>query len=311
MTRLFCIYLLALVFISANYPPHSQSTERLEDLLQTRARKTTWQHLRDMSHYFLEPRLRNGDLTWLEGSMESSSGTVFGGLSLNFNTLDNSLYLRHQTGLFKLPASTLRRFTLERDGSSLVFEKDFGMFSEQQIQMVAECGIEEGMKRLLLVGDTTTFRLKSVNASPTSDGKHFISLLLSISGTKSIYHLQSELMKSECLRDVVLLSEIPEIDESRFMQVLAVNQSVRLLKLHENRSATTESVSLTGHKSSHSFTDERYFLSNQFGQVTEVKKLRSSVRKALDLMGINPNDELPNLSTEKRLIQWFKGADFT
>jgi len=65
------------------------------------------------------------------------------------------------------------------------------------------------------------------------------------------------MMASPCLKPVTLLSEVPDVDETRFMQILSKNNGKQLLKLHQNRSTTSESVSLTKHSTIHAFRDAR------------------------------------------------------
>ena len=246
---------------------------------------------------------------WFDGSLLTQNGESFHDLNINFNVLDNSLYVLYDDNIYRLSNSHLKSFDIKQGGEKLKFRKGYGIPFEAEISAELDGSSYELLYLLTSYNRFSDFEIKKITVTEDSKTSFRISLRAkSRDEISGLIHYFKSNDKIDALNSSYVASEL---GESKYVQVLFENENFQVVKFYFKRNATAETLSVIKNSSSFVFEDEDYFIADSRKKLHEFIFTKRSIEKVLASLGITYTQDLKRVPNEGRVIDWFKSNKFS
>ena len=257
--------------------------DTFSDFLKANAIRVQKQQILNKVRLYLDSRFRKDDIYWFEGTIFSKEGEQFDGLQLKFNTMSNSLYLKHGELYYSLSSAGIEAFSLKNSSSSYHFIKGFGVQHQHAISGQFSISQLQLMNILSQYPNATQITIQQFSSSSPESEKGNFNIQFLATGTSEVYNLQRYLVEQEGLSSIQIKSKKPLFDEGTFFELLVDSDSTQLLKLHAKQVSKSESVTLADHSATMYFERNTYYISNADQTIQEIRLTKKSLRKGLGI----------------------------
>lgn len=287
----------------------SISTNDLDVFLSKKALRVDSIEVINNINRFLNYQVEKGAPVWFKGSLTTTDEESFKDLALNFNVLDNSLYLLYDSDIYRVSNFAIKDFEIEQKGELLKFRKGYAETFGAKIAARFNGTSQELLSFLSSYPEFNDLQIKNLSMSESQ--KTEIKIELRTGSRDQISGLKRFLDSNEKIQDSESHFNVSELGVSKYFQVLFEHESFDVLKYNFKRSATAESVSLVKHSaSSFMFNDEDYYIADSNKQLQEFLFTKKSIEKVLTSMDITSAKKIKNIGNEKKVIDWFNNNTF-
>ncbi len=285
------------------------STNDIAEFLSKKAIKIDSMEVYDGINKFLNYQVTKGEVVWFNGSIITDKGVEYRDLNLNFNVVDNSLYLLHDKSTYRISNFAIQGFDIDQNGESMQFRKGYAVAFGAKIKAIFDGSVQGLWKYLSTYPDFNELKIKGISITENQETEFEIELKTGfrdqISGLKKFLDLNNKIESSESQFNV------SEIGASRYLQVLYEHKKFIVLKYHFKRNATAESVSMVKHSaSSFMFDDEDYFIADTNNLLIEFLFTKKSIQKVLTALDISYSNKMKHVGSEKGVVEWFNNNKF-
>ena len=246
---------------------------------------------------------------WFKGNILTESEQVFNDLSLNFNVLDNSLYVFHDNHIYRISNSILKSFDIDQNGKEMKFCKGYAIPFDADMTGNFNGASHELLTYITSYPAFSDFQVKKITTTESS--KTAFKIIVSSRSRNEISGLINYLKSNARVKDFNSAYAASELNKAKYMQVLFEDENFQILKFHFKRNATAETVSVIKNSSSFVFDDEDYYIADSKKRLQEFIFTKRSIKNGLSSIRISYSKKLRGLKNENRVIDWFESNTFS
>ena len=285
-----------------------QSNGDIDRFLATNAVKVDSTVVIENINRFLNYEVEKGKVVWFQGSLRSKK-EQFNNLELNFNVLDNSLYLLRKGQVYRISNLSLVAFKIHQKGELFNFMKGFATYSFRSRLKVEFTGSpQEMIQYFSSYSEYESLQIRDFRVF--QNHKTILNIALRTAFKKDVFDLKNFFDSNPSVVSSEVDYKPSELGESKYFQVLFEHEMFSVLKYHFKRSATSESVSLVKHEASFMFSDEDYYIADANNELQEFLFTKKSIERVLSSLEIKYSKKLKSLGNETKVIKWFQSNTF-
>ncbi|MEM7103404.1 MAG: hypothetical protein AAF502_09765 [Bacteroidota bacterium] len=282
------------------------NAESLESFLDDHGVKVNAKTITDRIEYFLDPRYRQKKIFWFAGGINTSKGEKYDKLELKYNTVSNTVFVRHEGQIYNIPTHKLSGFFIVDENGTRQFKKGFsktiihsvtGKFTADPLAVMNEISKYE-MKE--------DFKILNVFLNSVNPSYSEVTVEFSTKSINLVSDFNSFIENCEGAASSEIASILPEYDENTFLEIKVVGGSGVFLKMHYKDSSQSENMTQIKQTDVNTYNKNFYFFGNEHNEIVEVQLTRKSMRKGLKFIGIMPKQSLPSLSRERQAVSYLK-----
>ncbi len=287
---------------------YAQQQTGLENFLATKAVKVDSSEMREHINQFLNHQVEKGKVVWYKGSIKAKNAE-YADLKLNFNVLNNSLYLLRENQIYRISNFELESFQIVQDQQLLKFKKGFAAEAfRANIKATFEGSSQDLLEYLNTYSEYQNLKIKSLEIVENNDTEMIVHLRTGF--RNEVFGLKKFLGASDKISDLVIEYKPTDLGPSKYFQVLFEHPNFSVLKYHFKRSATSESVSLVKHEASFMFSDEDYFIADSSNRIQEFLFTKRSIERVLASLDIAFEKKVKRVGNESKVVKWFQNNTF-
>lgn len=277
----------------------------LENFLSLNGYKVEEETIHRDINYFLDTRFKAKEVHWLNGSVRLSDGQIHDSIQLKMNTIKNALYVKISNSTYRFSATAITSFNLNFYGENRYFETGFGALKAYQIEARYKSSAKELISYIMHADVIDKINIQQLSIDSESKEKS-LNIKISSFGEEELFSFKRHLEDHSKVYEVTINSELAEINERTFFEILYHSEDLYLLKLNSKKNLTSGSVSLVNQSEQIIIDDKLYFLSNHDKNLVQVYFNKNAVKAALTELGFDVNDELLTVRNEKKLVECIK-----
>ncbi|WP_456461944.1 hypothetical protein [Reichenbachiella sp.] len=275
---------------------------QLENFLKLNGYKVEEETIHRDINYFLDTRFKANKLQWHIGSVRLPNGQVYDSLHLKMNTIKNALYVKIQSRTYRFSPTAISSFNINFHNENRYFETGFGALKSYQMEAKFRTSSKELIKYIMDSEEIDNINIEQLTIDSESR-ENSLRIKISSFGEEELFSFKKLLTDHSQIYNVHINSDLAEINERTFFEILYQSNDLYLLKLNSKKNLTSGSVSLVNQNEQIIINDQLYFLSNQHKNLVQVNFNKNAVKTALSQLGYDVNNELLSVRNEKRLIE--------
>ena len=294
----------ALFFFSAQL---SYATD-LDKFLKQKAVKVDSSEVSNYLKEFLNYQSFKEAPAWFRGSILTAEDIQYDDLDINFNVLNNSIYLLNNGNVYRISNFALKGFEIIQKEKKMRFRKGFAVPSIAKLVMSFKGSTNDLIQYMTTYSKFSELQIKNISIERNQETEMTIQIITGF--RDQVIELRNFFKSNENILSADLEHKASSVEPGKYLQVLYEHEKFTVLKYNFKRSATNEAVSVVKSSSAYLSDDEDYFVADATKHLQEFLFTKKSIEKVLSSIEISSSNKLKNVGNESGAIAWFESSTF-